>query len=210
MEQLINYYTNLLIKQYWNKPKARATIELFINNRILLYNNILKNFIDSFNVKTAMGKQLDMIGAITGVSRVYEGIEFTDTPAPNQLDDETYRLLILMKIINNYSMNSIKSIADGVYNFLNDKLVFVNNTDMTISYIIFGENQSDNIIKIIVKNRNILPAPAGVWVNYIVRITDNKIFGFSKNNGIEQEFISGFSTNNNLVEGTFLNNNNII
>ena len=65
-------------------------------------------------------------------------------------------------------------------------------------------------LKIIVNNRNILPAPAGVWVNYIVRITDNKIFGFSKNNGIEQEFISGFSTNNNLVEGTFLNNNNII
>ena len=210
MKNLTNYYVNLLIKQYHDKPKARATIALLIKNRLLLYNNIMKNFVASFDIKTAVGKQLDIIGKISGVSRTYEGIEFSGTPAPNQLDDETYRLLILMKIINNYSMNSIKSISDGVYNFLNDKLVFVNNTDMTISYIIFGENQSDNIIKIIVKNRNILPAPVGVWVNYIVRITDNKIFGFSKNNGVEQEFISGFSTNNNLVEGTFLNNNNII
>ena len=103
-------------------------------------------------------------------------------------------------------MNSIKSIVDGVYNFLKDKLVFVNNTNMTISYIIFGEKENSNIIKILTKDRNILPAPAGVYVNYIIRITDNKIFSF---NGI-QNFTVGFSNNDNLVQGTFLSNNNII
>ncbi len=207
---LIKYYTDLLIKQYWNKPKAKATIKTLILNNVLLYNNIINNFTDNFNINTAIGTQLDIIGAIVGISRIYEGIEFENTPAPNKLDDETYRTLIKLKGINNYSVNSIKSISDGIYNFLNNKLVFVNNTDMTISYIIFGESEQDNIIKIILKNRDILPAPAGVYVNYIVRITTDKIFGFRKNNIEPQDFIVGFSTNNNLIKATFLNNNNII
>lgn len=207
---LIKYYTNLLIKQYWNKPKARATIKTLIFNNILLFENVINNFTDNFNINKAVGKQLDIIGALVGVSRIYDGIEFENTQSPNTLDDETYRILIKLKGINNYSVNSIKSIADGVYNFLNNKLVFVNNTDMTISYIIFGENEQDNIIKIILKNRNILPAPAGVYVNYIVKIETDKIFGFRRNNIEPQDFIVGFSTNNNLIQATFLNNNNII
>ena len=200
MEHLTKYYTNLLIKQYNNKPKAKATIELLIKNSLLLYTNILSKFIESFDINTAIGKQLDIIGFIAGVNRTYND-ETTEV-----IDDNTYRILIKMKLINSYSMNSIKSIVDGIYNFLKDKLVFVNNTDMTISYIIFGEEYNSNIIKIITKDRNILPAPAGVYVNYIIRIVDNKIFSF---NGI-QDFAVGFSINDNIVQGTFLSNNNII
>ena len=199
MEQLTKYYTNLLIKQYNNKLKAKATIELLVKNSLLLYVNIINKFIESFNINTAIGKQLDIIGSIAGINRIHND----ETLEP--IDDDTYRILIKMKLINNYSMNSIKSIVDGVYNFLNDKLVFVNNTNMTISYIIFGEKENSNIIKILTKDRNILPAPAGVYVNYIIRITDNKIFSF---NGI-QNFTVGFN-NDNLVQGTFLSNNNII
>ena len=200
MEHLTKYYTNLLIKQYNNKPKAKATIELLIKNSLLLYVNILNKFIEAFNINIATGKQLDIIGSIAGINRIHND-ETTEL-----IDDDTYRILVKMKLINNYSMNSIKSIVDGVYNFLNDKLVFVNNTNMTISYIIFGEKENSNIIKIITKDRSILPAPAGVYVNYIIRITDNKIFSF---NGI-QDFTVGFSSNDNLVQGTFLSNNNII
>ena len=200
MEQLTKYYTNLLIKQYNNKLKAKATIELLVKNSLLLYVNIINKFIESFNINTAIGKQLDIIGSIAGINRIHND----ETLEP--IDDDTYRILIKMKLINNYSMNSIKSIVDGVYNFLNDKLVFVNNTNMTISYIIFGEKENSNIIKIITKDRSILPAPAGVYVNYIIRITDDKIFSF---NGI-QDFTVGFSNNDNLVQGSFLSNNNII
>lgn len=207
---LIKYYTNLLIKQYWDKPKAKATIKALILNNVLLFENIINNFTGNFNINTAIGKQLDIIGSLIGVSRIYEGIEFENTPAPNKLDDETYRLLIKLKGINNYSVNSIKSISDGIYNFLANKLIFVNNTDMTISYIIFSESEQDNIIKIITKNKDILPAPAGVLVNYIVRISDDKIFGFQRNNIEPQDFIVGFSVNDNLIPATFLNNNNVI
>lgn len=203
---LNKYYTNLLIKQYHDKPKAKATIELLIKNSLLLYTNILNKFIDSFNINTAIGKQLDIIGSIAGVDRTYNGIE----GILGSMNDETYRILIKMKLINNYSMNSIKSIVDGVYNFLNDKLVFINNTDMTISYIIFEEQENSDIIKIITKNKNILPAPAGVHVNYVIRISNNKIFSFLRNKISPQEFVVGFSINDNLFQGTFLNNNNII
>ena len=72
MEQLTKYYTNLLIKQYNNKPKAKASIELLIKNSLLLYVNILNKFIESFNINTALGKQLDIIGSIAGINRIYD------------------------------------------------------------------------------------------------------------------------------------------
>lgn len=67
MEELLNYYRNLLIIQYHNKPKAKATIDAFVN--LLWANFVLKQMRDAFDVDTAVGKQLDIIGLWVGVDR---------------------------------------------------------------------------------------------------------------------------------------------
>lgn len=69
MEELLLYYSNLLIVQYNGKPKAKATIELFTN--MLFMNLIFQQIQDSFDWKTAQGAQLDIIGKWVGVSRDY-------------------------------------------------------------------------------------------------------------------------------------------
>lgn len=69
MEELLNYYSNLLIVQYNGKPKAKATIELFTN--VMFANLIFQQIQNAFDWKTAKGQQLDIIGKWVGISRDY-------------------------------------------------------------------------------------------------------------------------------------------
>lgn len=66
---LLDYYSNLLIVQYNGKPKATAFIKLLTN--MILANMIIMQIRDGFDWKTAIGKQLDVIGAWVGVTRNY-------------------------------------------------------------------------------------------------------------------------------------------
>ena len=71
LEYLKNYYSNLLIVQYNGKKRAKATIELFI---ALLYADMaIMQVRDAFNLETAQGAQLDIIGKWVGLDRFYEG-----------------------------------------------------------------------------------------------------------------------------------------
>ena len=203
------YYINLLIKQYHNKSKAKGTIETLTESECLSYNNIISKLNSSFNIETATGKQLDLIGKIIGRSRIFEGIEFEGTDTPNSLDDETYRTLLKMQIINNFMSKSIESITQATFDFLGNKVIFINNPNMTINYILIGNSES-NLIKVVEFDKSILPAPAGVEVNYIIDIPTPNIFGFSRNNKIGKKNIVGFSRNKKITQGTFITNNNII
>ena len=68
---IINYYVNLLIIQYHDKPKAQATVSLLIN--LIWANMIIFQIRDGFDWKTAVGPQLDIVGAWVGLSKFYNG-----------------------------------------------------------------------------------------------------------------------------------------
>lgn len=74
MEELLNYYSNLLIVQYNGKPKAKATIELL--TYIMYANLIMLQIQNAFDWKVAIGNQLDIIGKWVVVSRNYQGTLF--------------------------------------------------------------------------------------------------------------------------------------
>lgn len=73
-----DYYANLLIIQYHNKPKAQATIKLMA--RFLWANMLFLQIRDAFDWKTAVGKQLEIIGEWVGVNRFYDGQLFDFHP----------------------------------------------------------------------------------------------------------------------------------
>lgn len=78
LEQLKQYYANLLIVQYNGKPKATATIKLMAE--LLFVNMVLLQIRDAFDWKTATGAQLDIIGKWEGVDRFYNGQLFDFRP----------------------------------------------------------------------------------------------------------------------------------
>ena len=68
MSSFISQYTDLLIKQYWEKPKAMAEISLQIG----MWNDIFtwfKAFETGFDIDEATNQRLDIIGRIVGVNR---------------------------------------------------------------------------------------------------------------------------------------------
>jgi len=61
-------YVNLLIKQYWEKPKAAAEIEM----KAALWRRTFEwidSFSDEFDLDNATGARLDIIGRIVGIKR---------------------------------------------------------------------------------------------------------------------------------------------
>lgn len=71
LSEITNYYINLLIVQYHNKPKARATVELIAN--LIWMNMIIFQIRDAFDWRSAVGKQLDIIADWVGLNRFYDG-----------------------------------------------------------------------------------------------------------------------------------------
>lgn len=73
VEALLEYYTNLLIIQYNQKPKARAHIRLLATQ--MMMNGVMLDVLNGYAIESAVGKQLDVIGKYVGVDRFYEEID---------------------------------------------------------------------------------------------------------------------------------------
>ena len=69
MNDIVDQYTLMLIKQYWEKPKARAEMQLKMRawQKIV---DLLRAFEIEFDLDHARGKQLDVLGKIVGVPRI--------------------------------------------------------------------------------------------------------------------------------------------
>lgn len=68
MTDIINEYTSYLIKQYWEKPKAKAEIELLMSDWQRI-GDFIRDFGDNFDIDNAEGDVLDLIGRIVGLPR---------------------------------------------------------------------------------------------------------------------------------------------
>jgi hypothetical protein len=226
VSDIIDYYVNLLIIQYNNKPKARATIELLA--RELLANGIYTDVLNGYNVDTAVGVQLDVIGKYVGIDRFYYNYELTDdffgfadaydiggTSAnivgfddafsPDKeglyldafdivsnklrLNDDAYRVLIKLRIIQNHSTHDTDSISSSLFQFFGDSIVMTDNYDMTITY--FVGDSSNELIQAAIQ-KEVLPRPAAVGLQVI---DGNRFFGFADafNQDVTGDYVVGFN-----------------
>lgn len=197
LENLCNYYKNLLIVQYNQLPKASATIVLFAN--LLLVNMIFLQIRDSFDWRTATGKQLDIIGKWVGCTRFYNGpffdfrpwfslvpygVEpdilyggfsrysnfgtldggFMDynniKPTWNRLEDESFRMMIGLKIIKNNMRLTCRNIDEAIWNY-----EYFNNQVYTVWGVNTLTYYFPRILREVIEvaaSKNVLPVPTGV------------------------------------------------
>lgn len=74
-DELIAYYRDLLIVQYRTKPKARAVMEAFISSAMA--NGIVFDVAAAFDLDTAVGAQLDILGLYRGLTRFVVGLDLS-------------------------------------------------------------------------------------------------------------------------------------
>ena len=190
LTDLEDYYKNLLIIQYHNKPKAQATVAQWVD--CMTGDGIMTQLWDAFDIDTAIGAQLDAIGKLVGVGR-------------NSLSDELYRVIIKFKILKNNIGTSMKEIDDAIFEYFGNSIIVNNNKDMSITYILAGELGS--LIPILI-SEDLLPAPMGVGVSAVTSVDPSKAyFGFKR--GDMQTDAVGFSTADNKQEAVWLSASDI-
>jgi hypothetical protein len=75
--ELVSYYANLLIMQYINKGRARATISAYVGEAVA--DQLIQSVADAFNLDNAIGAQLDTLGTYRGANRVLYGLDLGKT-----------------------------------------------------------------------------------------------------------------------------------
>ena len=235
---LENYYANLLIIQYHDKPKAIATVKALVDILMPINSNtgnlLITDVRDAFNVDTAVGEQLDWIGQWVGIDRLYSGINLSNTsfiffdadlgnnnilhrgyldllaenPADagtwldisdlstitNSLNDDDFRKLVKLKILENNMNFSWASLVNAIYSVFGNSVYIDTNGAMHMAYFV-PENLTSLLTAMVTKK--ILPRPLGVTISGLVPILDEgKYFGFfdadMENSDIAALNISGY------------------
>lgn len=196
-QELLDYYADLLILQYKTQPKARATIQALANEAYSA--DILDGIINGFNIETAVGKQLDILGKYIGLSRNAKNIiPSTQTIV---LTDEQYRLLLKLKLIVNVNFSSTAQIKEGLYNLFGNDIQMYDDRDMTLEYWMTTDFQ--DLIGVIL-GENLLPLPMGLGCKLIVIDDDiHKFYGYYTASGYNNN-PNGFSTCTDGFKGRFL------
>ena len=195
IEDVKEYYANLLILQYRGKIKARETVKEGIN--IYMGDTVLFQLQDILDIDIAEGAQLDIIGKILDCPRIVDWVN---------LSDDDYRILLKFKAIINVLRGSEAEMDEIYWNVFGGQVILKNNHDLSITYVVSSE--IENIVRIAL-DRGYLRAPIGVGLNYIIEVPEpTKIFGFTVNN-LPGNAIT-FSDKNNLRDGIFLTKDNLI
>lgn len=159
-EELAIYYANLLIMQYIQMPRAYATIlaqvtPVFMNQLPIAVQN-------AFNVETAVGVQLDVIGKYVGASRD----DYTLT-GPITLTDDDFRTLIKLLIIKNNSGSSLATIQALLAANFPGEIFVSDNQDMGLNYVLLESLGTADLLEVLITG-GYLPAPMGVQVSVTI------------------------------------------
>lgn len=147
---IVNYYVQLLIVQYHDKPNAQATIALYVNE--IIANGIFFAVRDGFDLNTAVGPQLDILGKYIGVDRAFEGQTIPDntyfsfcdyftTPESGQLGFSTYNnydTVIGRALLYNEILSQTQLLSDTEYLILLKLAIIRNNCNSSNSAIDAG------------------------------------------------------------------------
>lgn len=202
LENTVEYYKDLLLYQYINKPKARAVIGLLCEQALVDLLPIAIN--DSFDINTAVGKQLEILGEYIGISRSINTIVGRDyftfddnvNPAAEVFGFTDYTDPALNATVETYAYinYNTSSLTDVEYRIFLQLKALLNTSTNNLSDInkflfdFFGTNlilcdQADMTISYFVNpeisriiaiasEQNLLPKPMGVLICGVFESSD--------------------------------------
>lgn len=166
--ELQKYYSDLLILQYKDKPRARDTIRELVGQ--LIADELPLQLQDAWNLDNATGAQLNVLGKYIGVTRfVY------DFSGPVTLSDADFRTLIRIKIIQNNGGSSLADIQDLLFTYFSGAIFVYDYQDMTMSYVFGAAIGSQQLAEVFVVG-GFLPKPMGVGLRATIYNPNDLIF----------------------------------
>lgn len=233
INDIIEKYVELIILQYNDKPKAAQQIRDYV--RGILSDGLILKIRDAFDIDTAIGNQLDILGKYIGIDRNGQQIAFNfdqnlfstvdspseltlpaygtvseaqfplvdshifniedDVTTTQILNDENYRFILKLKIIQN-NINHSESAIDSAVNITFGGKLIPSGSDgqMIMTYIVEEDILTSTTIAF---KKGVLPKPMAVGLPYLVtKPFQRKLFGFASN-GISPNFVAGFDIEGN-------------
>lgn len=161
---LPNEYLDKITSAHISRPRFMDWLAALLD-LVCQAGTLMEGMDSAFYVENAVGKQLDMVGAIVGISRE---LPFASQYVTNGLmADEEYRSAILAKILRNQwdgTNESLPLLWQSVYPSL--QMEYTDNQDMTISVTVRGS--VSNALNEMIQAGMIVPVPAGVGVTYTI------------------------------------------
>lgn len=171
-------YLKLITSEYANKPLYNSYVKAFLDMLSPLVDNY-DAFDSLFNLDTAAGEQLDTLGSLVGISRK---LPISNSNIDPILNDDTYRKVILSKIMANHwngSIEGLEGILQKVFPDLSYSIV--DNQDMSYNVVIIDPDYDEQVVELLFEGY-ILPKPSGIKVNYT--IVDKALFGFDADTNV--------------------------
>lgn len=162
----VQQYLDLVESQYSSKPKFMGILRRYLED-VDVSREVADALPKAFSVATATGDQLDIIGALVGVSRDYPYIANLQD-IPKKMDDETYRLIINARIMQNSwdgTYGSFQSTWNSIFDEMGIRAQYYDNQDMSCSVTVSGNFTAAQAA--LITNGYIFPKTMGVKVNYL-------------------------------------------
>lgn len=154
LDELKEYYKDLLIIQYRNKSKARDHIGLLVD--VFSHDLLPLQVRNAFDLDSSTGSQLDTIGSIVGAERNGRGFDrFIE------LNDNDYRELIRFAIIKNHSNATLYEMKNLLYDYFGNDVLLYDYKRMRMGYMISGNIGSNDLAQRVVAD-DILAFPMAV------------------------------------------------
>lgn len=186
----ISEYLELITSQYQNSPKFKAWVECLLTPFVDTQ-NLAKELYTYFDIDTAFGKQLDMLGEIIGASRL---LPFQPVSGDPLLDDDNYRFLLKAQILKNVWDGTNQNIYD-IWNSLHSDIALSikDNQDMTVTALFIGN--INELQQEMIEHGMIVPKAQGVGMFYAFSIPP--LFSYDQ----DTEYFKGYDEGNWAILG---------
>lgn len=155
-------YLTRITSEHRIRPKFMAMNAAYLDKLQDIY-QLYAQMLSAFDLDTAVGRQLDVLGEIVGADRV---LDFNPTYAASKLEDEQYRKLIRAQISTNQwdgTMRGLIELWEGIFGAYRIKIL--DRQDMSI--LAQFEGVEDLFEAELISKGYFAPRPEGVMVNYL-------------------------------------------
>ena len=184
-----SYYLNLIPSEHRLSPNFINWL-IFGIQKLQDDNSSALDIINAFDLDTATGTQLDIIGSLIGISRQLDFQPRSDISSI--LDDVYYRLLLRARIVWNQWKGTIKELYEAwQVIFPAGNLLIMDNQNMSIDIVVSGNFSV--MERELINNGLIVPKSEGVRINYIIIEENSNLPVFSY--GYDNEILGGYNSN---------------
>ena len=186
----VDDYLGLVEVQHSPRPKFMAVLRKYLEP-VQAASDIAEEMHGDFSIDNGVGKQLDVLGKLLGVSRDYPYFAGS-TSTTKSMDDDQYRLVLRATVAKDAWDGSFHSFADTWNEIFAGQAVtatVVDNMNMSCTVTMSGDFDED--IASLITAGYVFPKPMGVSMTYAVSPQGDRTGNASMNAGANLAFLTG-------------------